>query len=187
MLCWLIFAAAFLLRKRFPRTDAARREPASFIGIVLQAIGFAIIWSFRRPSATSLFAVSPAIDGAIAAAAVLLAAASVSMAVSAIRTLGSQWSVGARLIEGHELVTRGPYALVRHPIYTALFGLLLATGLVASLWIALPPAVVFFAAGSAQRMRVEDRLLRDLFGATFDAYAARVPAFIPRLSGRRLS
>jgi protein-S-isoprenylcysteine O-methyltransferase Ste14 len=187
MLCWLAFALAFLLRKKHPKAEASRREPSSFIGMALQAVGFAIIWGFRRPPTTPLLAISPVIDGAIALVAVALAGVSAWMAIGAVRVLGVQWSVGARLIEGHELITTGPYALVRHPIYTAMFGLLCATGLVTSLWIALPPAIVFFSAGTNQRTRTEERLLRELFGARYDDYAERVPPLIPTFFGRRSS
>jgi protein-S-isoprenylcysteine O-methyltransferase Ste14 len=185
MVCWIIFAALFLLRKRYPKPNATQRETSSFIGIAMQAVGFAIIWTLRRPPATPLLELSPAADGVIGALAVILAAASVWMALSAVRALGAHWSVGAQLIEGHQLITSGPYALVRHPIYTAMFGLLLSTGLVASVWTALPPAVVFFYAGTTQRTRTEERLLRELFGSAFDEYAARVPAFIPHFKGRK--
>ncbi|MEO7273432.1 MAG: isoprenylcysteine carboxylmethyltransferase family protein, partial [Vicinamibacterales bacterium] len=45
------------------------------------------------------------------------------------RRLGVQWSLVARVTDRHELITTGPYAIVRHPIYTAMLGLLIATGL----------------------------------------------------------
>ena len=41
-------------------------------------------------------------------------------AVWARRHLGKNWSQAVTLKEGHELITSGPYALVRHPIYTGL-------------------------------------------------------------------
>jgi protein-S-isoprenylcysteine O-methyltransferase Ste14 len=58
----------------------------------------------------------------------MLAVGSGLFGVWAVRTLGRQWSLVARLADQHELITTGPYAAVRDPIYTALFGLLLATG-----------------------------------------------------------
>ena len=51
------------------------------------------------------------------------------MANSAIKELGKQWSFQARLIEDHKLVTSGVYQIVRHPIYAAMLGKLLATGI----------------------------------------------------------
>jgi protein-S-isoprenylcysteine O-methyltransferase Ste14 len=112
-------------------------------------------------------------------AAAVLAGGSAWMMLASKRALGRQWAYQARLVEGHRLVQRGPYALVRHPIYSALFGMALATGLVHSRWTALPPFVLIFAAGTAVRVRGEEGLLKEAFGREFEDYARRVPAFIP--------
>jgi protein-S-isoprenylcysteine O-methyltransferase Ste14 len=111
----------------------------------------------------------------------LVAGGSVWFVSSAIRTLGRQWSLGARLIEGHKLITEGPYRLVRNPIYTGMFGLLLATGLAISHWIGLLIAIIVYAVGTVVRVHSEEKLLRGAFGAEFDSYARRVPAVIPFL------
>jgi protein-S-isoprenylcysteine O-methyltransferase Ste14 len=59
--------------------------------------------------------------------------------------------------------------------------MLIATGMAVSRWPALVCAAIVFAAGTAIRIRAEENLLRETFGATFDEYARRVPAFLPRL------
>jgi len=110
-----------------------------------------------------------------------LAAASVWLSESAIRTLGKQWALPARLVEGHELITVGPYAYVRNPIYTAMLGMLIATGLAMEHWTATIVAVVVFSVGMAIRVRSEEKLLRAAFGEKFEEYARRVPAVIPWL------
>jgi protein-S-isoprenylcysteine O-methyltransferase Ste14 len=84
-------------------------------------------------------------------------------------------------VEEHELVTEGPYRLVRNPIYTGMLGMLVVTGLAATRWFALLVALVLFAIGTAIRVHSEEKLLRDAFGAEFEAYARRVPAVFPRL------
>ena len=98
---------------------------------------------------------------------------------SAVRTLGKQWAVSARLVEGHRLVTDGPYSYVRNPIYTGMFGMLIATGLAMEHFIALIAAVIIFGVGMVIRVRSEERLLRDAFGQEFHDYAERVPAVLP--------
>ncbi len=70
---------------------------------------------------------------------------------------------------------------MRHPIYTAMLGLLLATGLAFSLPVGLGAGLLTFLAGTALRIRVEERLLRAIFGETYDAYARQVPAVVPRV------
>lgn len=116
------------------------------------------------------------------AAVVGLAAVAMGVLVHgwARRTLGPMWSGVVQVRAQHVLVERGPYRIVRHPIYVA--GLLMAMGT----FLAHPsPATACLASGLAVGMVVkawlEERALRTAFGPTYAAYAARVPAFIPRL------
>jgi len=108
-----------------------------------------------------------------------IAIASVWLVNAAARRLGKQWALAARLVEGHTLIQDGPYRIVRNPIYTGMFGMLLATGLAAGRWIPLLVAIVLFAAGTYIRIRSEERLLRQAFGSEFEQYARNVPALIP--------
>jgi protein-S-isoprenylcysteine O-methyltransferase Ste14 len=99
----------------------------------------------------------------------------------AVKTLGKEWSLTARLVEGHQLATSGPYALVRHPIYSGMLGMLLATGLAISHWLALLAALIIFFVGTTIRVRSEEKLLREAFGEKFESYARRVRAIVPGL------
>ena len=82
------------------------------------------------------------------------------MVNAAVRRLGKQWAVAAQLVEGHNLVTDGVYRFVRNPIYTGMFGMMLATGLALTRWSVLLAAIPIFALGTYIRVRVEERLLR---------------------------
>jgi protein-S-isoprenylcysteine O-methyltransferase Ste14 len=62
-----------------------------------------------------------------------------------------------------------------------MLGMLLATCVATSYWIAVPFAVAVFIAGTLVRARSEEKLLRETFGGEYDAYARRVRAFIPGL------
>jgi len=101
-----------------------------------------------------------------------------------VATVGRLWC--SLYISGHknsELITAGPYSLTRNPLYV--FSLLGFAGIgfateTATLGIALT-AIVF--AGYPAVIRQEEAVLRARFGAAFEAYRARVPAFLPRLSG----
>ena len=99
--------------------------------------------------------------------------------MTAVKTLGKEWSITARMVEDHRLATKGPYAHVRHPIYTGMLGMLVATGLAISHWMVLVAAIVVFAIGTLIRVRIEERLLRETFGPRFEEYARQVPAVIP--------
>lgn len=115
----------------------------------------------------------------VAVLALLIAVVSVVLVNWAARALGKQWSLEARLVEGHDLIEDGPYRFVRNPIYTGMFGMLVATGMMGMRWERLAVAVVLFAVGTYLRIRMEENLLRGAFGARFEEYARRVWALLP--------
>ena len=55
MICWFVFAATFLLRKRPPSTQEKRRDNAARFGMALEGLAFACVWTFRRPFSVSIF------------------------------------------------------------------------------------------------------------------------------------
>lgn len=175
--CWFAFASIFLFRKRPPTQPESIRDRRALWPIALQAIAFAAVWAVHRHPAAPLF--TPVLTPFVGILAVLLAASSVCLVLVSVRTLGRQWAIAARLIEGHQLITAGPYRFVRNPIYTGMFGMLIATGLVASHWLGLLLGSVLFLFGTIWRVRLEEQLLRTKFGPQFDHYRAKVPALIP--------
>jgi len=178
LVSWLAFGAVFLHYRRSPTGKETRRERGWVLGFLLQMAGYATVWGLRR--GLRPIAPMPAIaEAAFAVLTVGLAAGSIWVVVSAANALGKQWALTARLVEGHELITRGPYGRVRHPIYTGMFGLLLATGLAISHWMALAAAIALFWTGTVIRVRREEKLLRQAFGTRFEEYARRVPAVLP--------
>ena len=185
LLGWVVFLGIFLLRRPDPVAETRKSDRASLLGVAFQALGFATIAIARRPRFTPIAPVPPAADAALALLIVALVAGSLWMVWGARRALGKQWSIRARITSGHALVTEGPYRFVRHPIYSGMLGMLVATGLANSHWIALVPAVTLGGIGTWIRVRAEERLLRETFGPAYDAYAREVPALIPRL-GRHI-
>jgi protein-S-isoprenylcysteine O-methyltransferase Ste14 len=184
MISWFAFAAvflAFLTRRQTPAARDRKREPASIAGIVLQGVSYAVVWSARRPSFTPIADLGKFFEIASAVLAMALAISSVWLVSAAVRALGKQWSLAARVLEGHRLITEGPYNVVRNPIYTGMFGMLLATGLAFSHWLGLLFAIVVFAIGTAIRVHSEEKLLRETFGEEFKSYARKVPAVVPFL------
>jgi protein-S-isoprenylcysteine O-methyltransferase Ste14 len=181
MLCWLSFAAVFIFRRKPPRAEnvEAKRDRVAFAGIFLQMCGFFLAW-FQPPHRPFLPPVfSAGVQIVFSVATIALAIASVYLVAAAVNTLGKQWAIAARLVEGHKLITTGPYAYLRNPIYTGMLGMLIASGLAMEHWIALPFGVVLFMTGLVIRVRTEEKLLRSAFGAEFEEYAKRVPAVIP--------
>ena len=181
VLCWMFFAGVFLLRKRPPKAADAKRDRSASIGIFLQMCSYFLVFFQppRRPFLPPVAALQGAAGIGFCVFTVGLAAASGWLIESAVRTLGRQWALRARLVEDHKLITEGPYAYIRNPIYTGMLGMMIATGLAMEHWLALIAAIVIFMVGLVIRVRTEEKLLRAAFGAEFEEYAKRVPAVIP--------
>lgn len=181
MLCWIAFAGTFLLRRKPPSPPDQKREPSSLFGVALQGLSYGIVGGLHRAMFTPVVSGSELLAFAASVLAVVAAISSVWLILTALKMLGKEWSLTARLVEGHQLATEGPYAYVRHPIYTGMLGLLVATGLAVSHWSALLGALFVFFVGTIIRVRSEEKLLRGAFGEQFEAYARRVPAILPGL------
>jgi protein-S-isoprenylcysteine O-methyltransferase Ste14 len=93
-------------------------------------------------------------------------------------TLGRNWSGAVVFKEDQKLIVAGPYAVVRHPIYTGLLAMLLGTALA----YAEPIGFFLFAAGVVAlyaKARKEEQLMTRHFPGAYAAYRERVKAIIP--------
>ena len=101
-----------------------------------------------------------------------------ALAVSARILLGKNWSAAVTIKQDHEIIRRGPYAQVRHPMYSgfllALLGTALAIGEVRGL---LGLGFVFL--GLWLKLRTEERFLMEQFGPQFIQYREETKALIP--------
>jgi protein-S-isoprenylcysteine O-methyltransferase Ste14 len=93
--------------------------------------------------------------------------------------LGQFWSARVGLKEGHELIQSGPYAWVRHPIYSGILVAVLGSAVVAGDYRALL-AVALVWVGLALKARREERLLSEHFGEAFVQYRQRTGALVPK-------
>lgn len=180
---WFLFAMIFFLGRRgaAPKTATTTRSSASRVGFVTQMVAYAIVYTFERPYFTPIVPMPKRAEALVLLVASAIGVASILFCYTAMRTLGKQWSLIARIVSGHELIEQGPFSIVRNPIYLAMFGLLLQAGIVVSVWQSIVPAIVLFLIGTWIRIREEEKILRQQFGSQFDDYARRVPAFIPGL------
>ena len=97
----------------------------------------------------------------------------------AIRVLARFFTVDVNIQEGHELIRRGPYRLLRHPAYTGslmtFLGFGLALGNAWALLAVMAPVTVAF----LWRMRVEERVLAEAFPMQYPEYARQTKRLIP--------
>ena len=179
--CWLGIIAILAMGKRRAAPGARHSDPKSILGFMLQVAAYFICFVAFRPLFSPPFRITETGEALLAAFTATLGVASTWLCYSAARALGRHWALMARVIVGHELVRSGPYAMVRNPIYLAMFGLVIATALAFSRWQALAPAVAVYWIGTLVRIRAEEKLLHGAFGEEFEQYSRRVPALFPRL------
>jgi protein-S-isoprenylcysteine O-methyltransferase Ste14 len=116
---------------------------------------------------------------------VLLGAAVFAVALWIFRishkALGRNWSITLEIRQQHELVCAGPYALVRHPMYTSFLLIALAQALLLSNWVVGLAGLLGFAILFVLRVREEERMMLAAFGAHYIAYMERTKRIIPYL------
>jgi protein-S-isoprenylcysteine O-methyltransferase Ste14 len=171
--CWFAWFYPFLFRaphrQRRPSVTVAGPTRA---GLLLEGTGIFVAFLFHRPvdDRPGLWLELPA---------AVIAALSAVMAWQAVAHLGRQFRINAGLYEDHELVRTGPYAIVRHPVYSSLLGMLVCTLLMLTRWQWAPVSLALYVAGTELRVRAEDALLAGRFGEEFDRYRRAVKAYIP--------
>ena len=167
---WLLWFGPFvLLNPGFGK--AQKIDPRARWGIVIVAISYSMLWQTRFWERSQQ-------PWQLAIAILFFLLASL-LSWTAKHALGKQWRIDAGLNADHELVTSGPYQIIRHPIYTSMLCILLGTGvLLTPLWL-LALSLVVFLIGTEIRVRVEDSLLSSRFGDNFLNYRRNVRAYIP--------
>jgi len=93
-------------------------------------------------------------------------------------TLGANWSGRVTLKQGHELITKGPYAITRHPIYTGLITAVAGTALAIGEWRCLV-GLVLVALSFVIKIRQEEPVMLQAFPDVYPAYRKRVKALVP--------
>jgi len=94
-------------------------------------------------------------------------------------TLGKAWSPHLQMREEHRLVTTGPYARIRHPIYLALIGFLTGIALVTANWFFIALLVVSIVV-LALRIPKEEQMMVEDFGEEYKAYMQRTGRLLPK-------
>lgn len=109
--------------------------------------------------------------------------AGVLLAIWARVHLGRYWSSSVALKDGHRLVRTGPYARIRHPIYTGIIFAIGGTATAVGTYSALL-AIAVFLVGFWFKARKEEALLSREFGPAFDDHRRATGFFLPRLTNR---
>lgn len=101
--------------------------------------------------------------------------------------LGRNWSISLELRNEHRLVTTGIYRIIRHPMYSSFFLLALAQIMLVPNWFAGASGLLGVGILYAFRIRQEERMMLERFGADYERYMAHTARLIPLDLGSRVS
>jgi protein-S-isoprenylcysteine O-methyltransferase Ste14 len=176
--CWGVFFIVWVLAAIFTKRTVYRESGAQRLRYVLPIIigWFLLFRSYRLPYPLNLQLI-PQTD-AILVLAAILCVCGVSFCVWARAVLGRNWSGTVTLKENHELIVRGPYQLVRHPIYTGLISMLIGT------WLELGYlggliGVIFVIVSLWIKLSGEEEVMVRQFPDQYPPYRERVKRIIP--------
>ena len=175
---WLAWALYWLVSALSNKTTVRRESLASRLAYVLPLLAGGVLIGWRHLPWEWLNARLWPRSLAAYWLGVMLLAAGLSFSVWARVYLGRNWSGSVTVKEGHELVRTGPYAYVRHPIYTGLIVALLGTAITSGT-VRAASGLVIVVASFLYKLRLEETFMRETFPEQYPGYAASVPRLIP--------
>lgn len=182
IICWGIFMVVWAAMARSAKRSVREEKPSerraynfpTALGMVMIATSTPQVWGGEN--LLTMLVLPRGLPFAIASA--VAAVAGLALAIWARVTLGRDWSVNVTLKEGHELVTSGPYARIRHPIYTAVILLVLGLFLLVETLGSLA-GVALVVLGCWIKLRQEEVLMTGEFPRGYPAYMARTKRLVP--------
>jgi protein-S-isoprenylcysteine O-methyltransferase Ste14 len=178
---WIVFFAYWIIAA-FNVNRMRSREPAAkrLLYLLLIVAAIVLLASDAAVLNTLNGRFLPRSHG-LEAVGLALTAAGIGFAIWARNHIGKFWSASVAIREGHQLIRTGPYARIRHPIYTGILFAVAGTALVVDTW----RDVLVFAlvlTGLSYKARREEKLLSREFGPAFDDHRHHTGFFLPRLS-----
>jgi protein-S-isoprenylcysteine O-methyltransferase Ste14 len=172
-ICWIVFIVFWLVSAFNAKKYVHRGSWGMGIRIL---IAIAIVVLLQFPSTRDFLLQQQFTSAAVQWLGVVLCACGVAFAIWARVYLGRNWGMPMSLKQNAELVTTGPYAYVRHPIYTGMILAMLGTTLVIVWWIV---ALVCFFVYFIYAARTEEKIMTNEFPNQYPDYMKRSKMLIP--------
>jgi protein-S-isoprenylcysteine O-methyltransferase Ste14 len=180
IVAWYVIRYPFERRAKRVRVVSNRRSGSEALGLAAALLGLAIVPSFYLATGIPQSADHPvAIWAVVVGAAFYLAAMWVFRRTH--KALGRNWSITLEIREQHKLVCSGPYAFVRHPMYSSFLLMGLGQAFLLANWIAGLAGLVGFAVLFFLRVDKEERMMLEIFGPQYRTYMERTKRIIPYL------
>jgi protein-S-isoprenylcysteine O-methyltransferase Ste14 len=176
---WLAFVVYWAISALKTRATARRESFGARYGVMLlEAFGFTLLFSHDAdigPLARHFIPRNPAAN----MVGIACTWAGIGIAIWARYHLGQFWSGRITLKEGHQLIRSGPYARLRHPIYTGLDLAAIGSALVIGHWRCVAGVCVIMI-GFVIKAKREERLLAGQFGDAFEEHQRQTGFLLPR-------
>lgn len=178
MIPWYAFGLFWLLAAfRVKATKSIEPAPARIFTAALLVAAFYLLFTRDLPFAWLSQRFIPA-TSPIPEIGVAMTYIGAALAIWARIAIGSNWSARVMVKEGHELVRSGPYAYVRHPIYTGLLLAIAGTALIIGEWRGVVAVAIVAVAHSLKAKREEAAMIAE-FGESYQQYRERTGFLFP--------
>jgi protein-S-isoprenylcysteine O-methyltransferase Ste14 len=174
---WIVFCVVWVISAAFSKPYVTRGGYASWYMRIVFILVFVLFLNLpgSRQTFPPFFSVS--LGPTVAWIGAALTVLGVSLAIWARAHLGTNWGMPVSLKKDAELITTGPYAYIRNPIYTGMLLTMLGSSLAVSLWWLV--ALVLFGGYFIYACKVEEKIMGKEFPNTYPAYKARTKMLIP--------
>jgi protein-S-isoprenylcysteine O-methyltransferase Ste14 len=175
---WLGLLAVWLIAAIGMKRQVRKQAISARMPYVL-TLALAIVLIFARSATWGFLRWRWIEDGPMADyLGLILTSTGIAFAIWARFFLGRNWSSTPGVAEGHQLIRRGPYALVRHPIYSGILLGLLGTAVAKG---RLGPLIGVLIAGVSfyWKLKTEEQFMTEQFGTEYTLYRREVRALIP--------
>jgi len=176
---WLVFLTVWVIGATRAKRNVSRIHWRKEIGVRLLILALVVI-AVRTPAirhASERMQRDTGGDPVVTWIGVALCAIGVGLAIAARLQLGRNWGMPASRKENPDLITTGPYRVIRHPIYTGILLAIIGSAMSESILFLLPllfAGPYFFVAA-----RREERLMAEQFPDQYPAYMQRTKMLIP--------
>ena len=177
---WLIFLGYWLVSALGAKKNLHKKSWRKHVWFRILILVMLLLW-FRVPLSQKLdlYQETSSFNPIVNSIGVLLCGAGIAFAIWARRHLGRNWGMPMSVKEAPELVMTGPYAYVRHPIYTGIIFAILGSALGSSVVWLIPfiGSCVYFTYSA----RVEEKIMIEQFPHEYPPYQRRTKMLIPFL------
>jgi len=180
VVAWYFIRRPFARRAKRLRVVSDQRSMRDRFGLAAAIIGLAIIpgiYVFTGFPLSADYLLSPL--SVVIGAALYVAAMWIFRRTH--KELGKNWSISLEIREKHELISAGPYALIRHPMYTSFLLMALGQAFLLANWFVGLAGLVGFAILFFLRVDKEEQMMLEFFGPQYRDYMNRTKRIIPYL------